>query len=183
LVHFNQSFSSYETGLPNTTFNGACDSRVMAKSCGCVGPAAPVASVTFNPEMFALIMSAIVPLLGGLSRKHSRSESPVPLAMSTPKCSRLCHPTVESPLPEDVFFLCACLHDMAKLEGIDLTSHEVQLWMEDFTPHIIPFVDDASLSRLISITNGFSIKLKVFCKEWFNCYKAKHHVQLKAAAY
>ena len=75
---------------------------------------------------------------------------------------------MESPLPEEGFLLRACLHDMAELEGIDLTSHEVQLWMEDYTPDIIPFVDNASLSHLIGTTKGIAIKLKVFCKEWFN---------------
>jgi hypothetical protein len=128
-------------------------------------------------------MSAIVPLLGGLSRKRSLSESPAPLAFSTPKRSRVCPPTVESPLPEDGFLLRACLRDMAELEGIDLTSYEVQLRMEDYTPDIIPLVDDASLSRLIGITNGVAIKLKVFCKDWFNRYEAKRRAQLKAATY
>ena len=155
----------------------------MAKSRGHVGPAAPLTSATFNPESFALVLNAIVPLLGGLSRKRSRSESPPPLAMSTPKRSRLCPPTVESPLPEEGFLLRACLRDMAELEGIDLTSHEVQLRMEDYTPDIIPFVDDASLSRLIGTTNGVAIKLKVFCKEWFNRYEVKRLSQLKAAGY
>ena len=70
---------------------------------------------------------------------------------------------MESPLPEEGFLLRACLHDMAELEGIDLTSHEVQLRMEDYTPNIILFVDDASLSRLIGTTNGVAIKLEVFC--------------------
>ena len=155
----------------------------MAKSRGHVGPAAPLTSATFNPESFALVLNAIVPLLGGLSRKCSHSELPPPLAMSTPKHSRLCPPTMESPLLEEGFLLQACLHDMAELEGIDLTSHEVQLWMEDYTPDIILFVDDASLSHLIGTTNGVAIKLKVFCKEWFNCYEVKHLLQLKAAGY
>ena len=132
----------------------------MAKSRDHIGPAAPFASATFNPELFTLVLNAIVPLPGGLSHKCSCLKSPPPLAMLTPKHSRLCSLTMESPLPEEGFLLWACLCDMAELEGIDLTSHEVKLWMEDYTPDIIPFIDDASLSHLISTTNSVAIKLK-----------------------
>jgi hypothetical protein len=122
----------------------------------------------------ALLMSAF---LGGLSRKHSRStsESPTRPAPSTPKRFKLVPPTTNSPIPEAGLELRACLRDFANSEGIDLTAHEIALRDEDYSPDIIPFVDDTELRRILGATRGIVIKFKIFCKEWYNCYQKKVH--------
>ena len=73
--------------------------------------------------------------------------------------------TFNLPLPEVGLELCACLHDFAELEGVELTSHEAVLQMEDYMPEIIPFVNDSDLCQLTGITGSVTIKLKRFCKE------------------
>jgi len=44
-------------------------------------------------------------------------------------------------------------------------------------PDIIPFVNNVDLCQLTGITGGAAIKLKRFCKEWYNRYKKKHNAQ------
>ena len=42
-------------------------------------------------------------------------------------------------------------------------------------PDMIPFVNDADLCQLTGITGGVTIKLKRFCKEWYNHYEKKRN--------
>ena len=164
---------------PNVNaFDGAHDGRLNGpKARGRTGPflssGHPAAFPDPNCDAMALLMSA---LLGGLSRKHGRSTSESPTRVpSTPKRLKLMLPTTNSPIPEAGHELCDCLRDFAKLEGINLTSHEITLHEEDYSPDIIPFVDDAEICQIIGATRGIVIKFKMFCKEWYNRYQNKIH--------
>ena len=130
-----------------------------------------------NAEMMAVILSSLIPVLGGLPRKRTHSESATPVIISTPKHMKLKASTFDSPLPEVGLELFACLHDFVELEGVELTSHEAVLQMEDYMPDIIPFVNDSDLCQLTGITGSVAIKLKRFCKEWYNHYEKKHNAQ------
>jgi hypothetical protein len=122
-----------------------------------------------------MFMTTLLLLMGGLSRKRRRDDSSSPDV--TPKRAKPTTPPAvpaSSPLPERGLELRACLRDFAELEGIDLTSFEIQLRMEDYSPDIIPFVEDAELRKITGTTAGGVIKLKKFCKEWFVRYETKH---------
>ena len=168
---------------PNgNVFDGARDGRVMAiKPRGPVGPfpqtaADPPLFPDFTQQTLALLMSSLTAIVGGLGpRKRGRSESQSPTrplpGPSTPKRKKVI--TAESPLPEKGLELRACLRDFAELEGIDFTSYEIPLHMKDYSPDIIPLVEDAEIRRLLDTTSGVAIKLKNFCKNWYNRYQQK----------
>jgi len=168
---------------PNvTTFDGARDGRCTGvRARGCIGPfasaAQPAELPTLSSDTMGMLLAALLPVLRGLSRKWSCLESPTKLALSTPKCLKSTLATAiavsDLPMPEKGMELCACLHDFAKLEGINLTIHEIPLHLEDYSPDIIPFVDDAELCRITGATSGIVIKFKRFCKDWFNQYEQK----------
>ncbi|KAF8878266.1 hypothetical protein CPB84DRAFT_1688378 [Gymnopilus junonius] len=170
--------------LPNVTaFDGARDGHCTGpRARGRTGPftsaTQPAELPTLSSDVMGMLMAA---LLRGLSckRSHSESESPTKLALSTPKRLKSTSATTvavsDLPMPEKGLELRACLHDFAELEGIDLTIHEVPLHLEDYSPDIIPFVDDAELHRITGATSGIVIKFKRFCKDWFNRYKQKLH--------
>ena len=173
---------------PNgNAFDGARDGCIVAiKPRGRVGPFpqttadAPVFP-NFTQQTLALLMSSLTAIVGGLGpckRGRSESQSPTrPLpGPSTPKRKKAV--TTDSPLPEKGLELRACLRDFAKLEGIDFTSYEIPLRMEDYSPDIIPFVEDTEIRRLLDTTSGIAIKLKIFCKNWYNRHQQKLHNQI-----
>lgn len=123
-----------------------------------------------------MLVSALVPLIGGLSKKHphteSESESTPP---TTPKRTKITTVTAipNSPIPTKGSELHHCLHNFARLEGVDLLSCESALHLEDYLPDIIPFVSDVELRRILGSTFGVIIKFKKFCKEWQNRLEKK----------
>ena len=81
-------------------------------------------------------------------------------------------------VPTPGFELRACLYDFAELESVNITSFEVALRLEDFTPNIIALADETTSTAIHSITgvtNGRLMKLKVFCKNWQLDYEKKLH--------
>ena len=126
-----------------------------------------IAPVAPNSGQDALVMlvTALVPLIGGIAQKRSRADSTPPV---TPKRAKTSVASIvhESPIPEKGSELHCCLLDFARLEGIDLLSYESDLGVEDYSPDIIPFVSDIELRRITSCTPGVIIKFKKFCKEW-----------------
>ena len=81
-------------------------------------------------------------------------------------------------VPAPGFELRACLHDFAELESVDITSFEVALCIEDFTPNIITLADEtasAAIHSITGVTNSWLMKFKVFCKNWQLDKKKKLH--------
>ena len=122
----------------------------------------------------AAFFTAFLPLLGNLSHKRVRDHSSSP--NTTPKRARTSVVPASSPLPELGLELRACLRKFAELEGgVDLTAFETQLRNEDYTPDIIPFIDDGELRKITGATAGAIIRLKKFCKERYSRYEAKRN--------
>lgn len=117
-----------------------------------------------------MLVTALVPLIGGLAQKCPSSESTPPI---TPKRAKTTSAIPDSPIPEKGTELHHCLHDFARLEGIDLLSCETVLDLEDYLPDIIPFVSDVEMHRILGSTHGVVIKFKKFCKEWQNRLEKK----------
>jgi len=168
---------------PNVnSFDGARDGRLCGpKACGRTGPhsvqVASASGANDTNNAMATLFTALLPLFGNLSRKRTREHSSSP--ESTPKRARKTVIPTPSPLPELGLELHACLQKFAELEGgIDLTAFETQLRKEDYTPDIIPFVDDGELRKITGATAGAIIRLKKFCKEWYSRYEAKRDLSL-----
>ena len=158
---------------PNSSvFDGARDGRIMGPRAR--GRTGPRQSVDPSSDAMTMFMTALLPIMGGLSRKRGRDCSDSPdVTPKRAKTNSTSIPTTSSPLPERGLELRACLRDFAELEGIDFTAYEIPLRMEDYSPDIIPLVDDSELRRITGTTAGGVIKLKKFCKEWSERYEAK----------
>ena len=117
-----------------------------------------------------MLVSALVPLIGGLAQKRPYSKTTPPI---TPKRAKTTSAIPDSPIPTKGSELHHCLHDFARLEGVDLLSCETALDLEDYLPDIIPFVSDVELRRILGSTHGVVIKFKKFCKEWQNRLEKK----------
>ena len=121
-------------------------------------------------DALVMLVSALVPLIGGLAQKRPYSDSTLPI---TPKRAKTTSAVPNSPVPEKGSELHHCLLDFARLEGVDLLSCESALHIEDYTPDIIPFISDVELRRALGSTHGVVIKFKKFCKEWQNRLEQK----------
>ena len=132
---------------------------------------APAASDS-SRDVLAILVSALVPLIGGLAQKRPYSDSTPPVTPK-PKRAKTTSGVANSPIPEKGSELHHCLHDFARLEGVDLLSCKSALHLEDYAPDIIPFISDVELRRVLGSTHGVVIKFKKFCKEWQNCLEQK----------
>jgi len=126
-----------------------------------------------NSDQNNLTTALIATVLAKLARKRSRSpdehDTPVkkcahPMPLSSP---------ITSPPPKHDEVLHTCLLDLASQQGIDLLLAESFLQAEDYTPDIIPFVDDTVLISGLGISSGKVMKFKWFCKEWYQRYEKK----------
>lgn len=78
-----------------------------------------------------------------------------------------------SPAPKFHETLHAFLVDIATQHDLDLTSFESVLQREDYTPDLIPFVEDEILISLLDLSSGKVIKFKRLSKEWYRRYEKK----------
>ncbi|KAF9045626.1 hypothetical protein BJ165DRAFT_1346215 [Panaeolus papilionaceus] len=142
---------------PNfAAFDGAHDgSAGRPLPHGRTGPHPASAPLQSDPgrDAMAMLMTALLPVITGFasSRSHKRSHS-TSSPPSTPKHVKRTQVS-DSPIPEPEFELCECLRDFAELEGIDWTSFEIEMRMEEYTPDIIPFVSDVELCRITGASN------------------------------
>lgn len=143
--------------------NGAPNPR------GRPGPPAPAVSDS-GRDALVMLVTALVPLIGGLSQKRPYSDS---TPQVTPKWAKTNSAVAKSPIPEKGSELHHCLLDFARLEDVDLLSSESAFRVEDYLPDIIPFVSDVELRRVLGSTHGVVIKFKRFCKEWQNRLEKK----------
>ncbi|KJA18856.1 hypothetical protein HYPSUDRAFT_144459 [Hypholoma sublateritium FD-334 SS-4] len=158
---------------PNSSvFDGARDGRIMGPKAR--GRAGPHASAS-NADAMTMFMTALLPIL---SRKRGRNHSNSPdVTPKRPKANSTSLSATFSPLPECGLELRTCLRHFAEREGIDLTAYEAPLCAEDYSPDIIPYVEDSELRKITGATAGGVIKLKKFCKEWYDRYEAKCRAQ------
>ncbi|EDR02066.1 uncharacterized protein LACBIDRAFT_332670 [Laccaria bicolor S238N-H82] len=147
-----------------------------------------------NNDMMTLVMASLIPVLGGLSRKRSHSESPSryssPLSkgarfefhqfatspISKPQSALAQPPASPISIPAPGFELRACLWEFAELEAVDMTPFEIALRAEDFTPDIIALADESATIVIRNITGatcGRLMRLKLFCRKWQTTYKQK----------
>lgn len=146
-------------------FDGARDGRISnVKARGRSGPYSSQALAS-SGDANSLLMAALLPLLGGLSRKRSRSPSP---KRATPQAS-----PPASPMPASGAELRSCLSDFAATKGVDMTASEDALMALDLTPDIIPSVPVDRLTKVTGAVEGRVLKLQAFCTEWQACLEAK----------
>jgi hypothetical protein len=144
------------------------------RSHGRTGP-----HVAFTPPVqtsdsaMAILMAAMVPLLSGLSHKHSHSESASPVHTPSKLAHQNAAPAVFSPIPSHGSELHACLADFSTDKGINMVDCEHLLMAEEFTPDIIPFVDISWLCHITGAPEGHIRKLVQFCEEWQACLEKK----------
>ena len=134
------------------------------------GRAGPGVSTTFPNQQLGDVMqviSGLLPLLGGMSRKRARSESLSPIRSNpvTPVRKARMSPPL-SPIPTANSELRSCLSDFAEAKGIDLTACEEALATLDLTPDIIPDVPVQRLCDITHATEGQIFKFHVFCRGW-----------------
>ena len=111
-----------------------------------------------------MLISILIPCIGGLAQKHPYSDSTPPV---TPKHVKNTSTVADSPI-EKGSELHHCLHDFAHLKGVDLLSCEMALSLKDYFLDIIPFVSDVEMCCVLGLTHSVVIKFKKFCKEWQN---------------
>jgi len=63
--------------------------------------------------------------------------------------------------------------DLATQHGGDFLRIESALQEHDYTPDLIPFVDDAILANITQLTAGKVMRLKNLCREWYRRYEKK----------
>ncbi|KAJ7831897.1 hypothetical protein B0H13DRAFT_2240520 [Mycena leptocephala] len=150
-------------------FDGARDGRISnVKARGRSGPYSSQA-LSSSGDANSLLMAALLPLLGGLSRKRSRSPSP---KHATPQAS-----PPASPMPASGAELRSCLSDFAATKGVDMTASEDALMALDLTPDIIPSIPVDRLTKVTGAVEGRVLKLQAFCTEWQARLEAKKNRQ------
>ncbi|KAJ7831762.1 hypothetical protein B0H14DRAFT_2365025 [Mycena olivaceomarginata] len=154
-------------------FDGPRDGRISnVKSRGRSGPhSSQASSSSSSNDTNSLLMAALIPLIGGLSRKRSRSPSPKRTAAQV-------SPPL-SPMPASGAELRSCLSDFAEMKGVDMMASEDALLALDLTPDIIPSVPVNRLSKLTGAVEGRVLKLQAFCTEWQARLDAKKNRQVE----
>ena len=145
------------------------------KAHGQAGPnsiAGPVASVSTPEHTLASILAGFLPALIGVSQKHSHSPDPYTLVCKHSQPAPLSSPITSPTLKFDEI-LHACMIDLATQHGGDFLRIESALQEHDYTPDLIPFVDDAILANITQLTAGKVMRLKNLCREWYRRYKKK----------
>ena len=145
------------------------------KARGRAGPnsiAGPVAGVSTPENTLASVLASFLPALVGVSRKRSHSPDPYTPVHKRSQPAPLSSP-ITSPTPKFDEILHACMIDLATQHGGDFLCIESALQEHDYTPDLIPFVDDAILANVTQLTAGKVMRLKKLCKEWYKRYEKK----------
>ncbi len=145
------------------------------KARGRAGPNSIASSAAIAPtsdNALAVVLANFLPALIGASRKRSHSPDPHTPVRKCPQPAPLSSP-ITSPAPKFDEILHACMIDLATQHGGDFLRIESALQEHDYTPDLIPFVDDAIFANVTQLTAGKIMRLKKLCREWYRRYEKK----------